>query len=477
MYYIFHSRLSAYFMYVSYVCLDDRSSLHKIFCVGGDPIMDTGTTTDLDLREQEERLTVPQLSVFLGSSYAELLLQTPTKITVLVLYVAYLGCSIWGCVTLEEGLQLQNLAPDDSYLVPFYESYDPYFSSQWGPRTMVALTKTLDYSNSEISQQVHDTVKAFQTNQYFVDQNELTSSWLRDFEIYLDLSGQSVHNMSQFINILVHDFLTIPQFEQYILDIKFSDHNTEIVASRFLVQAKGIESPIQEKELVLDAREIASEQPISTTVYHAAFIFYDQYVVIVSNTIRNLSMAAACMLLVAILLLPHPLAVVWVTVSVLSICTGVVGFMTFWDVNLDSISMINLIMCIGFSVDFSGHICYHYTVSDETSPANRMKQALQHLGLPILQGGVSTILGVCVLAFSNSYIFRTFFKLVFLVMIFGLLHAMIFLPVILTIIGPGSCKRYSSTAELGVSPIEMNGQNNHGVEYAMSKSTSPQSIN
>jgi hypothetical protein len=41
--------------------------------------------------------------------------------------------------------------------------------------------------------------------------------------------------------------------------------------------------------------------------------------------------------------------------------------MTWWGVRLDGVALINLIMCIGFSVDFSAHICYHYltAVSDD----------------------------------------------------------------------------------------------------------------
>ena len=31
---------------------------------------------------------------------------------------------------------------------------------------------------------------------------------------------------------------------------------------------------------------------------------------------------------------------------------GVIGYMTWWGVRLDGVALINLIMCIGFSVDF-----------------------------------------------------------------------------------------------------------------------------
>ena len=66
------------------------------------------------------------------------------------------------------------------------------------------------------------------------------------------------------------------------------------------------------------------------------------------------------MMIVSLILIPNPICSLWVAFSILSIELGVIGLMTLWNVNLDSISMINLIMCIGFSVDFSAHISYHF---------------------------------------------------------------------------------------------------------------------
>ena len=63
------------------------------------------------------------------------------------------------------------------------------------------------------------------------------------------------------------------------------------------------------------------------------------------------------------------------------------------------------------------------------------------LGLPILQGAVSTILGVIGLMIAPSYIFVTFFKMVFLVISLGFLHGLFLLPVLLSIFGPGSCSK------------------------------------
>ena len=62
------------------------------------------------------------------------------------------------------------------------------------------------------------------------------------------------------------------------------------------------------------------------------------------------------------------------------------------------------------------------------------------LGLPISQGALSTILGVLGLYLSPSYIFVTFFKMVFLVIVLGALHGLFLLPVLLSLFGPSSYK-------------------------------------
>ncbi|KAL7887304.1 hypothetical protein AOLI_G00050250 [Acnodon oligacanthus] len=74
--------------------------------------------------------------------------------------------------------------------------------------------------------------------------------------------------------------------------------------------------------------------------------------------------------------------------------TCVAGFMALWDVNLDSISMINLVICIGFSVDFSAHISYAFVSSNEPSRNKKAIDALYNLGYPMIQAAVSTIAGM-----------------------------------------------------------------------------------
>ena len=146
-------------------------------------------------------------------------------------------------------------------------------------------------------------------------------------------------------------------------------------------------------------------------------------------------------MVVSLIFIPNPICSLWVAFSIISIEAGVVGFMSLWDVYLDSISMINLIMCIGFSVDFSAHISYHFMSRNDMTLSERVEDSLFALGLPITQGAVSTILGVLGLVLAPSYVFLTFFKMVFLVIVLGALHGLFLLPVLLSLFGPGACSQ------------------------------------
>lgn len=147
------------------------------------------------------------------------------------------------------------------------------------------------------------------------------------------------------------------------------------------------------------------------------------------------------MMITSFIFIPNILCSLWVAFSIISIEIGVVGYMALWDINLDSISMINLIMCIGFSVDFTAHICYAYMASKAKTPNERVSECLYSLGLPIVQGSFSTILGVIALLLADSYIFSVFFKMVFMVIFFGAMHGLFLLPVLLSLFGPGSCSK------------------------------------
>ena len=61
---------------------------------------------------------------------------------------------------------------------------------------------------------------------------------------------------------------------------------------------------------------------------------------------------------------------------------------------------------------------------------------LENMGVAVFNGAVSTFLAVLLLGGSLSYVFITFFRQLFLCIVFGLTHGLVLLPVLMSIVNP-----------------------------------------
>lgn len=320
------------------------------------------------------------------------------------------------------------------------------------------ITGDLNFSDPVTQFQVEELTQKLENTSYTTSPL-YTESWLRTFLSYVERNNDylnvTIDDEQSFIDNL-KDIWLFPG-NPFSLDVKYNEEGTRIIASRFLIQAFNITDTNHEKVMVKDLRDICKNSPLNATVFHPYFVFFDQFELVRPTAIQSMVIGALIMMLISFIFIPNFLCSLWVAFSIISIELGVAGYMSLWDVNLDSISMINLIMCIGFSVDFTAHICYTYMSSKAKTPDEKVREALYSLGLPILQGSCSTILGVIALLLAESYIFLVFFKMVFLVIFFGAMHGLFLLPVLLSLFGPGSYDAWcgkKKNKELKLSSIE-----------------------
>uniref|UniRef100_UPI003AB0500F patched domain-containing protein 3-like n=1 Tax=Centroberyx gerrardi TaxID=166262 RepID=UPI003AB0500F len=411
---------------------DNSSVMYSICCVGGDYDKNTGA-------EKKQ-----PASIFFKNYYGPLLTKPWVKGVVLFLYAAYLAASVYGCFHVQQGIELYDLAADNSHVITYHGKDRQYFSD-YGPNVMVAVTEEFPYWDATKRSQLQACMEDFKKLQ-FVDEH-LYTSWLDSYLSYGQNTHLNLDDKDVFLKNLSSFFDLFPFFEQ---DVNFT--GGAIHASRFFVQTVHIANASMEIEMLAGLKATAGRCSVaSLLVYHPAFIFYDQYGVIIKTTIKNVGVITAVMLVVSLLLIPNPLCSLWVTCSIGSVIAGVTGFMALWDVSLDSISMIIFTVCIGFTVDFSAHVSYAFVSSEKPGADEKAVDALSSLGYPILQGALSTILGVSVLATSEFHIFRTFFKIIFLVMLIGMVHGLAFIPVLLTLFTCSSDKVKSKETTLSIS--------------------------
>ena len=119
------------------------------------------------------------------------------------------------------------------------------------------------------------------------------------------------------------------------------------------------------------------------------FIFFEQYAIISRETLTNLLIAALAVLVVTSPFLLDCTVTILVVFNFVALVLELFGLMVLWDVSLNSVSMINLVMAIGFAVDYSAHIAHAYVMSDKETANERVVDALSTLGASVFMGGQS----------------------------------------------------------------------------------------
>lgn len=144
-------------------------------------------------------------------------------------------------------------------------------------------------------------------------------------------------------------------------------------------------------------------------------IFFESDLCVLYFVVTEMTTAALTLSLVTILGLPDWRSAILVTSVMTMIDLTIFGFMHWWNIKLNMISMVNLLLSIGFAVDYSTHVAHTFLECVGPSRNTRVIESLVLMGNPIFHGAVASLLGIIMLGFSGSHIFQIFFKMMILV--------------------------------------------------------------
>lgn len=132
---------------------------------------------------------------------------------------------------------------------------------------------------------------------------------------------------------------------------------------------------------------------------------------------------------------------------------ALVGFISWWGADLDPVTMVDVLLATGFSVDYTAHITHQFYVKNHASNVVRIAESIHEMSGPMIQAGFSTILCMLPLIFVPTYAIVAFAKTVFVVVGVGLLHGLVFMPVVICWIpsGYGNCSKTSRSEATSVS--------------------------
>lgn len=174
------------------------------------------------------------------------------------------------------------------------------------------------------------------------------------------------------------------------------------------------------------------------------YVDWEIFDVVEDEAIQNLSLAAASTFIVVMIFLGSFGGALAAALAVGLSLLCITGYMGYWyvrfydhlellgfsfildafitnvnrNVTLEGVSIINLVLAIGLTVDYTVHIVHSFLHKNGTR-TERAKKALCTMGVSVLNGATSTFLAVVVLSASGSFIFTVFFKMFFLSVVFG----------------------------------------------------------
>ena len=401
------------------------------------------------------------------------------RIVACLVFVIYIVLSAFSAYQIKEGINLADLVSHDSY----YNSYltENMASIELNPIVMFVINEPIDYDNANVRKKINDVVQSAQSIEGINSNFHL--SWLSSFEQRKIKYKTNLNNLYERMkalpplmnDVIIQGSVLVPGDEndygssvgdsstqnqtaklkkqilfkeslaliaknrpEYLNNKKAKNNLTfEIVASRFYLQYARLKfSSLDAKPMNL-LRDLCEESGLPIIPYAVPFKFYEQFEQTFPNIIQAFVIALEAMYLIAILFIPDLVTVFCIIASMLSIMTGLIGCMNIWGLTLSSVTMIELIMSVGFCVDFSAHVAHAFIASvGKGSRSERAYKACIRVGFPIFNSALSTIIGISLLGFCRSYIFVSFFKTLIILMILGVLNSLIFLPVLLALVGP-----------------------------------------
>ncbi|XP_078600585.1 patched domain-containing protein 3-like [Branchiostoma floridae x Branchiostoma japonicum] len=352
----------------------------------------------------------------------------------------------YGMYSLKQDFNFVWYLPAESYVSRYITLYEQYFPEEGGVDVGMYIENGTDYHNErEKMEALYNNLR----NNEYIDSTTVVS-WYHDFLEWIKgeksgdpgITADDFPGNESYFYTLLEEYLTTPfpaGGDNFASDVKFDDAQSGpwIYSSR--MRAKYIllsssEAQVQGMDSVVSLADSAGLQSTAFP-YASQFSRSETNKIIQQEVYRNIGLAMVAVALVTLLLVADLLMSIYITLCVVLTLVDLGGLMHFWGLTIELATMITLVLAVGLAVDYSAHIGHTFMLLQGTRN-ERAKQTLLRIGTAVFNGGFSTFLAFVLLSGSQSYIFQAFFKVFFGVVLFGLWHGLVFLPVICSLIGP-----------------------------------------
>uniref|UniRef100_A0A914EAA3 SSD domain-containing protein n=1 Tax=Acrobeloides nanus TaxID=290746 RepID=A0A914EAA3_9BILA len=398
--------------------------------------------------------------------YSKILQHKFFTYSLLIGVLVYWYFAILGTLTIKSKLDTEKILPRDTPIRTPHEVIMRLVWNEYYPVT-VFVNNPLDIRRADKLDRLYSMLAEFEEMK-LCRGKEFTNIWLRDyikyckehefdFDFYSDDGAAATTKAAPFSETgldykRLKEFLSSPFYKHYNSFLRLVNTSSELDAPvskfMFVITFHNTSSNWDQRiQLMQDWRAIADKySDLNVTVWETNGMFVDQMLSLKRLTLTTCLLTLGCMAVVCGVFIQNPLSVLTATAAILSISLGVIGYLSWWHLDLDPATMCAVLMSIGMSVDFTAHVAYHFQLAEQSeiregkifraqllSQNDKLEHTLKSVAWPMTQAGISTVISILPLICLQNYIPLVFVKTISLVVIWGLFHGLVLLPAFLVV--------------------------------------------
>eukprot|EP01083_Nonionella_stella_P206390 750756_1 len=354
------------------------------------------------------------------------------RVCIIILSIAITVVSGYVATKVKAISDVTMLCPDDSYIGDYVHlEWDAWPGVQ--PKQFQMVLVDMDFADADTRKQVHALMTEVEN---LTDVLGEVDNWLEPFATYLtDTKGVDIDSIdsSTFYSHL-KDFEKDSNFDHWSDELVFDDEeNPTQITTRFYFNA--LDNNIYDSYLFYND---LMDEVMGTN--SKSFIMQEDWIykyldwALKEYTLKNLIVASCAILVILIFLMDIRLAF-FIMMIILCIDVCLFGWMFALSIDLQAISFSQLCMAVGLTVDYVIHMVHAIAAvelkAEDDGYEKRIRVAMLGTGSSVIKGAFTTFLGASVLAFSNSYAFRSFFMMLAGIIIIASLFGLVVAPALM----------------------------------------------